>query len=386
MNNIKKLTALSLAAVMAAACTGCGDQSWSYKTNDVSLSAGTYIYNLMNGYYTAYDMVESPDEVKKILEVEVEDSDTNEKKTVEQYAYDSADEETMKMVAVEQLFKNYGLELDQDKYESAKAYTSSIWGSMKKTFEDYGISETSFDYCYSEYTVKYTQVFEYLYGKDGEKYVDADALTSYYKDKYTGYAYFSLSMTDYDSEGNSTTKTEEEIKKAASDFEKYVKMINNDKKSYKDAVAQYISDYSLSSDPTFSGSYNKEESNLAEEVSASLDKLKEGQAEFVKAGEGEGAIYYVVYKPVTDSILDFLEEDSDDEDDEIAVETSDEAAEEVKIYDLKSGYSRYSILQEMKGDEYSDYLVDYAKSLNVEKNNAVVGKFNPKMFVKDSDD
>ena len=236
MKNLKKLTAVSLTVAMLAAFSGCGDQSWSYKTDDVSLSAGTYIYNLLNGYYEAYDKVDTPDEAEDILKEEVTDSDDDTTKTVEQFALDTADEETTKMIAVEELFKKYNLELDEGDYETYKGYTSQVWSSMKQTLEDYGISEKSFEYCYAEYSVKSNQVFEYLYGKDGEKYVTDDELIKYYKDKYTGYAYFSLSMTDYDDEGNAVPKSDDEIKKAGEAFTAYADLINKDKKDYKDVV------------------------------------------------------------------------------------------------------------------------------------------------------
>lgn len=398
MENLKKLTAVSLAVAMLAAFSGCGDQTWSYKTDNVSLSAGDYIYNLLNGYYQAYDMVDTPDEVDDILKAEVTDSDNDTTKTVEQFALDSADEETTKMIAVEELFKSFGLELDEGDYETYKAYTAQVWGSMKQTLESYGISEDSFNYCYAEYSVKSGQVFDYLYGEKGEKYVTDDELIKYYKDKYTGYAYFSLSMTDYDDEGNAVAKSDDEIKKAEEYFKAYADMINKDKKDYKDVVSKYTEDYELSYDPTYSGSYNKEESSLAEDVKTSLDKLSEGQAEFVKSGEGEDAMYYLVYKPVTDNIIDFLddeeEEDEDTDTEELSidiVESSDEAEEteesgEIEIYDLKTGYSHKSLLQEMKSDEFEDYLKEYAAGLNIQKNPAIVDKFKPKLFVSKDDE
>ena len=384
MENLKKLTAFSLAVAMLAAFSGCGDQTWSYRTKDVSLSAGTYIFNLMNGYYEAYGMVDTPDEVDDILKEEVTDSDKDVTKTVEQFALDSADEDTLKMVAVEDIFKKNNLKLDTDDTALAETYVGQVWSTMKQTCEKYGISEESFNYCYVEAPAKSEKVFEFLYGKDGSEAVSDDALIEYYKDKYTGYAYFSLSMTDYDDEGNAVPKSDAEVKKAEENFKAYADMINNDKKSYKDAVLKYTEDYSLSSDPTYSGSYNKEESNLAEDVTASLDNLGEGQAEFVKSGEGEDAIYYLVYKPVTDDIIDFLADEDDDSAD--TVETTDTASAETEIYDLKTGYSRSSLLEEMKSDDFADYLKNYASGIGVEKNPAVVDKFKPKLFVKDDDE
>lgn len=392
MQNLKKLTALSVAAAMLTVFSGCGDQTWSYKTgNDsVSLSAGTYIFNLMNGYYEAYGMVETPDEVDNILSEQVTDSDTEETKTVEQFALDSADEETTKMIAVEELFKQYNLELDQDDYDNYSNYADQVWGQMKTTCEGYGISKDSFKYCYAEYQVKSSQVFKALYGKEsGEKFVKDDELISYYKDKYTGYAYFSLSMTDYDDEGNATTKSDSDIKKAEKYFKEYADMINKDKKSYEDVVKEHIDNYELSSDPTYSGSYNKEESNLSEDVSASLDKLKEGQAEFVKSGEGDSQIYYLVYKPVTDDIVDFLEDEDETDDSsetEDTPETEDTASEEVEVFALKTGYNRTSLLQEMKGDEFKEFLLEYAGGLNIQKNSAILNKFKPEIFVQDKED
>ena len=384
MENLKKLTAFSLAVAMLAAFSGCGDQTWSYRTKDVSLSAGTFIFNLMNGYYEAYGMVDTPDEVDDILKEEVTDSDKDVTKTVEQFALDSADEDTLKMVAVEDIFKKNNLKLDTDDTALAETYVGQVWSTMKQTCEKYGISEESFNYCYVEAPAKSEKVFEFLYGKDGSEAVSDDALIEYYKDKYTGYAYFSLSMTDYDDEGNAVPKSDAEVKKAEENFKAYADMINNDKKSYKDAVLKYTEDYDLSSDPTYSGSYNKEDSTLTEAVTAPLDNLKEGQAEFVKSGEGEDAIYYLVYKPVTDDIIDFLDDEDDDSSD--VVETSDTASAETEIYDLKTGYSRSSLLEEMKSDDFADYLKNYASGIGVEKNPAIVDKFKPKLFVKDDDE
>ena len=384
MENLKKLTAFSLAVAMLAAFSGCGDQTWSYRTKDVSLSAGTYIFNLMNGYYEAYGMVDTPDEVDDILKEEVTDSDKDVTKTVEQFALDSADEDTLKMVAVEDIFKKNNLKLDTDDTALSEMYVGQVWSTMKQTCEEYGISEESFNYCYVEAPAKSEKVFEFLYGKGGSEAVSDDALIEYYKDKYTGYAYFSLSMTDHDDEGNAVSKSDNEIKKAEENFKAYADMINNDKKNYKDAVLKYTEDYSLSSDPTYSGSYNKEDSTLTEAVTAPLDNLKEGQAEFVKSGEGEDAIYYLVYKPVTDDIIDFLADEDDDSAD--TVETTDTASAETEIYDLKTGYSRSSLLEEMKSDDFADYLKNYASGIGVEKNPAVVDKFKPKLFVKDDDE
>lgn len=393
MKNIKRIAAAMLAVAMLAVFAGCGDQSWSYRSGDISLTAGDYIYNLLNAYYEGYDKVESPDQVKKILDEEVTDSDGN-KKTLEQYALDGADETTMKMIAVETLFKQYGLELEKTDYETSSTYADQIWGNIKDRFEKYGISQESFKYCYSEYGIKYGQVFEKLYGKDGEKAVPDDELLKYFKDKYMGYAYFSISMASQDENGNSVAKSDEEFKKTENSLKSYTEMINKKNETYENVVRQYMKDFEYTSDPTLSGSVNLEDTTMNETIVNALKSLNEGEATFVKSGEDAATMYYFVYKPKTDSIIDFLDKSDTDTETDTASEnslddvtaTSDNASDTAYVYPLKSGYTHYSLLNEMKSEDYDNYLNEFAKTITVEKNSNIVNNFKPKMFVEKSSD
>lgn len=381
MNNAKKLTAVMVAAAMLAASSGCGDQSWSYRTDDVSLSAGTYLYNLLNGYYEGYDLVESPDEAKDILKAEVEDSDSGKKSTLEQYALDTANETTERMIAVESLFNKYELTLDETEDEAARSYASQVWSTAKKTLEGYGIGEESFNYCYADYSVKYGQVFEHLYGEEGDKSVTDDDLRTYFAENYVGYAFFSLSMAQTDDDGNTTAKSEEEIKKAETLFNGYANMINKDKKDYKEIAKKYIADYEMTYDPTYSGALKNDNDNTSfdEEVVKKVRELKEGEAAVVVTGEEESTVYHFVYRPKNSEIEDYLLIDA------TSTTPATDPDGDVYVYDLKSGYTRYTMLDDMKGEEYKEYLADCAKSLGIEKNETALKGYKVKMFVQDED-
>lgn len=383
MNNVKKLTAVVIATSMLAACAGCGDQSWSYKTDNVSLSAGSYIYNLLNGYYEGYDLVESPDEIKDILKAEVQGSDSDaEKKSLEQYALDVADETTSRMIAVEALFDQYGLELDDTEDEAARSYASQVWTTAKKTLEGYGIGEESFNYCYADYSVKYGQVFEYVYGEDGERTVSDDDLKKYFADNFTGYAFFSYSMSETTEDGETIAKSDEEFKKAEENFNSYADIINKSGQDYKSAVKKFIEDYEMTYDPTYSGAIENENDNSSfdRNVIDTLKTLKEGEATVVKTGEDATTLYYLVYRPKASEIEDYLTNDA----------TSSTPATDpdggVYIYDLKSGYTRYTLLDKMKGDDFTQFLKDTAASLNIQKNETAIKGYKVKMFVQDSDE
>ncbi len=404
-----KITAALLAVMLMLTCAGCGgDQSWSYQSDVVSLTAGTYIYNLLNAYYEAYDLVESADEADDILECEITDSDGS-TTTVEQYTYDAADDYTVSMLAVEQLMLDLGLELDEDEYSSALSYASQFWGSYyKDTFEGYGISQDSFNYAYAEYSVKYGQVFETMYGTDadgneGEKYVADDELVEFYKENYTGYAYFGESGVTEDDDGNSVVMEDEELEAIQERMQKCVDALNSGV-AYTEAVAEYCEDAQLTSDPTYSGSESLTDPSLSDDILNAYTELDEGEAVLIQTGEDDTTYFYVVYKPVTDDIIDFLDSDTDsdtdtdadteesadttedetsdtDTDTEDSAETEDTASEEVYIYDLKTGYTHYSLLSEMKGDEFDDYLVEFGNELSFTKNEYVIDKFKAKMFV-----
>lgn len=384
MNNTKKLTAIALAAVMAVSASGCADQSWSYKTDDVSLTTGTYIYNLLNGYYEADALIESPDEVDDHLKAEVKGSDSDEVKTVEKYAYDVADETTKRMLAVESLFTEYGLTLNETEDTAARGYADQVWSTSKKTLEGYGISQDSFNYCYAEYSVKYGQVFDYTYGKDGSRYVKDDELRKYFNDNHTGYAYFTVSMAETDEDGNSVAKSADEMKKTESDLNKYADLINKDGKTYFDAVSAYIKDYSAEVDPTYSGAFKNGEAatGLDDDTSLIIEGLKEGEAKVVKTGEDATTLFYFLYRPKNTELEDYFDETSTSTD-----YNGKKNEDGVLIYDLKSGYTRYTLLDEMKGDDFKDFLKERAASLNIQKNDAALKKYSPKMFItKDSDE
>ena len=171
-------------------------------------------------------------------------------------------------------------------------------------------------------------------------------------------------------------------------------MINKKNETYENVVRQYMKDFEYTSDPTLSGSVNLEDTTMNETIVNALKSLNEGEATFVKSGEDAATMYYFVYKPKTDSIIDFLDKSDTDTETDTASEnslddvtaTSDNASDTAYVYPLKSGYTHYSLLNEMKSEDYDNYLNEFAKTITVEKNSNIVNNFKPKMFVEKSSD
>lgn len=400
MNHSKKIAALALAGVMAVASTGCTDQSWSYKSGDTSLAAGVYIYNLLNGYYEGSGLVESPDDAKDILSVEVisSDAETGEQpKSVEQYSYDYADKHTKEMLAVEDIFTKNSLEVETGDAltEYMESNFSSFWETNKDVMESYGISEKSMHYCLVEYEGRKTAVFNFVYGPNGEKAVSDEELTQYLTDKTDCYAYIPLGKDDImklmTAEGTTLDSDSEEYSKevdlrfieAKATLKEYADGINNGKKTYDDVLNDYLLEFSPSTytDPTQSGVLNKNTETLAggEELPACIRRLSTGKAELIETGEGDTAMYYLVYKPALSEFGDYLSDHQTQNTAGAVIPGNAKAS-------FNTGHTRETLLNEIKGDDFDKYLEDYIAKMNIEKNESALKKYDPKMFVEDKDD
>ena len=126
--------------------------------------------------------------------------------------------------------------------------------------------------------------------------------------------------------------------------EKYLKSIKSDAKA-SDTVQEGCE--LLDKD-------NLDASNIGEDVAKELVKLKTGEAKAVTIGEKDSKTVYVVQKL--------------------------NAKDGEKEYLTKDDSTRKSVLQNMKKDEFGDYINKEAKALKCEVNSSVVDKYDPDMF------
>ena len=101
-------------------------------------------------------------------------------------------------------------------------------------------------------------------------------------------------------------------------------------------------------------------STVGEDVAKELVNMKNGEAKAVTIGEKDSKTVYVVQK----------------------LDTKDAEKE----YLTKDDSTRKSVLQNMKKDEFSDYINDEAKALKCEVNTSVIDKYDPDMFWEDPEE
>jgi len=226
MNNFKRICALLLALIMVMGLSACSRKpSWSYKTDTASYAEGVYIYSLFSAYNEAYSILQSKlgdkfDSTSTILDIASTFDETGEEVLCEDWIKSQADIITKNLAAIDEKIAEYGITLDKTQVESARELAKEDWylgpyyeyyvasGYEATSYEDmlspYGVSFDSFFTSSYLASVKQSAIFDHLYGKGGEEEVSDEAITEYFTDNYTSYAYFVVNLyeTDIDDDSN----------------------------------------------------------------------------------------------------------------------------------------------------------------------------------------
>ena len=344
MGKLKKISALFIAIVISLSMTSCSLASWSFKTSDDTLSAGTYIMYMSRAYSTASTKVEnsSTDVLKQTIDGQ----------KASDYIKDEAKASCEKLLGLEKKFTELNLSLTDEETEQATQSTEQIWSYYGKSYEKLGISKDSFHRAYTLYNLKYEKVFDAIYGTDGTTPVSDEELKNYFCENFVSGSYItkSASVTD-----DTSTDVSEETENIKNHFESYAQSINHSEKSFKDAVTQYMSDFSVETDPTVSKFVNPnseyaDSSFPDESILESLKNLEINKAESIQT---DNSAFYLVYKENPEDKYSTL---SDDE--------------------------KKTVLLDMKSDEFDNMLKETAESNNLKTNYIVIMKYQPSMFNK----
>lgn len=395
MKALKRILAFTMAVLMIMSLAACSKKDsvpktlsheWSYKTDSAEYAIGVYIFSLYSAYDNAYGIIQSAkgeefDANASILDYQGTFDETGEVYLCSDWVKLEADRITKNLIALDEKIREYGIELDEEVVASYRQQAENDWYlgpyyeqylaygysavPYKDTFEPFGISFESFYISTYLASAKQNALFDYFYKKDGVKAVPDDEIKAFFEENYVSYSYFSIPL--YTSTQDETTLetvnvsfTEEKINDNKAMLDSYVKAIK-DGTSYDNVVKLYMSFVGTTTNPSKSNIENKEgvSTSIGEGVSAKLDTLKEGQAGYVIVGEGNNRTAFFIYKkPI---------------------------ASESDAY-IKEEVNNANLLQDMKGDEFRDYVESLTDTVNPQKNTKVIDKYNPAIFEKKSED
>ena len=361
-----------LTAVISAGCVPASlNKEWAYKTSDNELAIGVYSYSLNLAYSQAQSFASDQlDDYSTAnsdwLDEEIEDDD-GDKQVAREWIKDQAELMCLSYLVVDAELAKAGIEISTADMAAAEDQAETYWNigqyaeygyimPMSEDLEPYGISLDSFTYCTTEYSTKYSRLFDSVFGVGGSQEVSDSDLTAFFTENYADYSYFSVNLyestTDEAGTSSNVALSDDDAKKLTDEFDAYAAKLNKGT-SYDDVIAEYMEANAIEADPTTSNIESMETSSIGEELVAAIKELGSNKATTLKVGEGDSATYYLVYKrDINDDVNDYIGDET----------------------------NRANVLSNMKSEDFSDYIKELTKELDYEANTSVIDKYKPELF------
>ena len=363
MRNFTKVLCVVLALMVALSAASCSlSKQFSYKTADVELPIGVYIYYLQNAYNEAQTLAQKTDAYdseagtyngsKSFLAVEITDDD-GVTAVAEKWIKDKAAEYMQDACAVYYEYNKLGATLDEATHTSYKDYYKSYWEQgMSETYEAYGISLDSFLLAGITIPLMRSAVFEAEYGKGGPMEVSDEELRKHFEENYTSYKYFSADLftatTDEAGSSTNVSLTDKEIAEYEKAFKEYASKVNGGT-AFADVLAEY--NEANGTEVTATENIGKIEEDTTDDKRKAILGLKQGEAKELVIGEDNSRSIYLFYKaPITEE-KDYLTDDN----------------------------NRLTVLSDMKTDDFNELLKVLAKTMDIEVSSAC-DSYKPSMF------
>ena len=333
----KRAAAGVLALAMCAGLTGCysEDKTWAAKMGDTTLPIGGYIYYLTSAYSEGAGKVDSGAEVLK--------SDIEGKSAV-QWVEDRAVDYLRSYYYVNQKFDELGLELTEEDQSSIQSAATSMWSYAHEPFETVGIAESSFKEAYAVYNMKLSKLLRAMYGKGGELEIPEDELHDYYTGEYIYYQYLLVNLTEVDDEGNTVDMDDDKKAEVKEYLEDQADLISSGRLKLDTAAANYGN--MSGAEPNLGDPVAVRADNLSSAFSEALDGLDNDKATVVETTTS----YYLVQRLDIEDDFDALIADED---------------------------RTASLLSEMRGTDFLEYVIEQGKSLDVQINDKALRSVSP---------
>jgi len=325
---IKRLIAVTLSAVMIVSVAGCNlyneNNLWAAEKGDKKLSIGGYIYYLNLAFSEASGKVST--------EQKVMDSTIDGEKA-ETWIRNKALEYVNQHFYIDEKFDELGLELTEEDQTTIDGNTDYMWSYYGSAYEAVGVSRESFSAVYTEYSQKYSKIFNQMYGPEGEKAVSDEEITSYYEENYYSYEAISLPVTTTDDEGNSVAMEDEDKENVKADLEDLKKQIESGEVTMEAAAATYTGSHEELTDTTIYSSNTGVIADASSVLQNAVVSLDEGETSEVI--EDTSYYYLIVRLPIADKTEETLADES----------------------------TKSSLLSAMKSEEFSKYVEEQSASM-----------------------
>ena len=275
MKLVKKATALLAVCALAIGMTACGTSSGSEivaENENTKITMGAYAYCMYSAYYQASYYV--PDATQSILSQEINGQ------SAEDWMRDRALENMKSMFVVDAKAAELGVSFTDEERKAIDTNMDSSWNTSQdfiKQLISYGVTKEGVKQLSFEFNLKYTKIFQTLYGEGGEKAVSGEDKKAHLIENYTDFAYFTKSVSSLSDEDKAAAKAT---------LDGYAAAINDGSKTMEQAAEEYKTAENLSSDPLKTDvtnlDTNKEYTKSYSEMVAALKEMNPGEARVIE--------------------------------------------------------------------------------------------------------
>ncbi len=331
MKWMKKIASGVLALLLAGSMTACGgDTTWAYRSGDSVVTSGMYVGLSIDALNSAYSL-EGYDSTKSPFAQDLENQDSV------QWLKKKAAQLSREYLAVKQKFTEMGLSFTEEEQASLEANIEFYWTTlgMSETYTEAGCGKESFTKIFAN-SSKRSKIFEAIYGEGGEKEVPESELKTIFQNDYAKGTYITVSLLDENGEaltGDALTAKKEEAQKLADrvaggeDIEKV-------KAQYNETEAD---------DETDTSTVFLRESESLTTAGSAIVKGKAGDSGMVT--DDKNAYVYLIQDPLSGDTFEKYQS---------------------------------TVLQNLKGEEFSSLVSEWAEAVSAEENTASLNKHNPK--------
>ncbi len=346
MKSVKRILALILVMLLVLSFAGCHKKGEiAVKVKDVEFTSAYYMCALINSNTEAQNKVYETltDEEKSSGAVDYSKKKID-KKDFEDWVKDEAIANLKRIAAYKLLCKENKLELAEDVVANAQTYASYYWSNYGYSayFEPNGVSlETYTDYLTDTYYAE--KYFEFLYGAEGEKAIEAGTVKTKIYDNFI--------IADIINASYETDATDEDKAALKTKLEGYVTALENGSKTFAEVYRDYNgSDNTTSSEDGPKDKYasilGAEDTTYANDNYETVKAMAVGDVKLIELEDKSGFVLAV---------------------------KQDITADEYYLENLDMT-ARHLIADE----EYNKIIDDYAKKLKPEINKYAVNQFKVK--------
>lgn len=334
MKKTLRFVSLILVTVMLFSLTACmgRNEKYAVEVDGKQIPIGVYLYYQFNAYQEAYSL--RADTNTDVLKQKIEDQDA----TV--WIHQKTIEYCRKKIATENEFERLGMTLSDNDLAYIDSMVTYILAYYSDIFAKNGIGEQSVRTACTTDQMTSALFYKY-YGADGLEPVSDTELMNYYKDNYSVAYMFGTSLSGLSEE---EVKTARDAANTAVESLKAGKGIAETAQAMTKAIDPSAELDSTVTDDSYRSIIGKNDTNYPETI----------RNQIFAAAADVPTIY--------------------DQDNYLLVFVRKDTASQTEVYEsLKN-----TILQAIKGDEFSDRLKEMANALTVNENTAAVNYYSPK--------